>query len=233
MQIILTHTKHKKIKNKICKTHCKSYSNQTSNDKTQQPGERILEIRKKNISDPAPKFNSKSAHRRPQYTFLCLSDTTDPIWSHWPWRLIFWQYQCIFMLILYDQFCCVYEDWLFQLLAPLGNKKFWAHFTVFYLSSYAMQESILSIHLIQTQKKKKLICWDLYWLIHIHIALWKSSQDPPQIRYCSAPCIVKDCWFICIFLMKSVCSYLRLTIIKCCILSLCSHLCLFFRFQSY
>lgn len=83
-----------------------------------------------------------------------------------------------------------------------------------------------------------MICWDLYWLIHIHIALClaKSSQDPLQIRlfprtYCSAPCIVKDCWFICIFLMKSVCSYLRLTIIKCCILSICSHLCLFLRFQ--
>lgn len=29
--------------------------------------------------------------------------------------------------------------------------------------------------------------------------------------------IVKDCWFLCIFSMKSVCSYLRL-IIKCCIL---------------
>lgn len=83
-----------------------------------------------------------------------------------------------------------------------------------------------------------MICCHLNWLIHIHITfrLAQSTQDPLQIRlfpsgtYCSAPWIVKDCWFICIFLMKSVCSYLRLTIIKkCCILSLCSHLCLIFK----
>lgn len=42
---------------------------------------------------------------------------------------------------------------------------------------------------------------------------------PKRMGTCyPTPCIVKDCWFICIFLMKSVCSYLRLTIIKCCIL---------------
>lgn len=139
MQIILTPTKHN-LKNKICKTHCKSYSNQTSNDKTQQPGERILEIRSQNISDPAPKFSSKSA----QYTFPFLSDTADPLLSHWPWRLIFRQHHCIFMSI----WPIPLSLWrlIVSVVGAPRETRFWAelqkHFIGFYLSSYAMRESV-------------------------------------------------------------------------------------------
>lgn len=205
-------------------------------------------------------------------------------------------------LCRYDQFHCLYEDWLFQLLGPLGkqgfelsykntlldficrhmqcgraffeenvtqmqknkrktitkwlswywptryNYSFWSvlwhlcdlHWSLrFYLYLYIyIYISFLGCKLwfeMRNRKKKLclsnnaadkqhclMICCHLNWLIHIHITfrLAQSTQDPLQIRLfpsgtcCSAPWIVKDCWFICIFLMKSVCSYLRLTIIK-------------------